>query len=219
MSSFLQLLKHHLPHRAYQNHSFQLAYLLKLHNAREVVNLLSALIREFISNAPLPTNHKRETFMFQVKEGKDLTLRYRYTSTLHVPAKSYTRPVEFRHSQGSIHKNAYKPTGMQIVDIRNLAEVFSTLRCTECNGTLILYEYENFHCWQGFFRFKCQICHLQHANFPSSLYIDSNNNEPCVNLPFRPSAMKEVTVRSVLAVLHSTVISWQSLHRIATVLI
>ena len=45
----------------YQNHSFQSAYPLKLHNAREVGVLLAALIREFITNAPLPTNHKRGT--------------------------------------------------------------------------------------------------------------------------------------------------------------
>ena len=38
---------------------FSIAYLFKLHSAREV-DLLAALIREFISNAPLPTNHKRE---------------------------------------------------------------------------------------------------------------------------------------------------------------
>ena len=47
--------------RGYQNHSFQSAYPLKLHNAREVGVLLAALIREFITNAPLPTNHKRGT--------------------------------------------------------------------------------------------------------------------------------------------------------------
>ena len=52
--------------------------------------------------------------------------------------------------------------------------------------------------------------------FPSSRYIDSNNNEQCFNVPFRPSAMNEVTMRSVLAT-HSTGISWQRLHRIATV--
>ena len=106
---------------------------------------------------------------------------------------------------------------MRIFDVGILAEVFSTLRCTECNGTLILYEEEDYHGWQSFFRIKCQKCHLQHANLPSSRYIDSNNNEPCVNVPFRPSAMNEVTMRSVLAT-HSTGISWQSLHRIATIL-
>ena len=142
--------------------------------------------------------------------------RYGYTSRLHVPAKTYTRSVEFRHSEGITRKNANKPTGMRVVDIGILAEVFSNLRCSECNGTLILYEEENSHGWQSFFRIKCQKCHLQHANFPSSRYMDSNNNEPCVNVPFRPSAMNEVTMRSVLAT-HSTGISWQSLHKIATV--
>ena len=52
--------------------------------------------------------------------------------------------------------------------------------------------------------------------FLSSRYMDTINNEPCVNVPFRPSAMNEVTMRSVLAT-HSTGIPWQSLHRIATV--
>ena len=105
---------------------------------------------------------------------------------------------------------------MRIVDIGILGEVFSTLRCTEYNGTLILYQEDSFHGWQSFFRIKCQKCHFQHANFLSSRYIDSNNNEPCVNFPFRPSAMNEVTMRIVLAT-QSTGISWQSLHRIATV--
>ena len=50
----------------YQIHSFLLTYLLKLHSAREVGDLLAALIRKFISNAPLPTNHKREMIQLPV---------------------------------------------------------------------------------------------------------------------------------------------------------
>ena len=92
------------------------------------------------------------------------------------------------------------------LDVPNVMELLS----------FILYEEEDYHVWQSFFRIKCQKCNLQHANFPSSRYIDSNNNELCVNIPFRPSAMNEVTMRSVIAT-HSTGISWQSLHRIATV--
>ena len=46
--------------------SFLLAYLLKLHSAREVGGLLAALIKEFIPNAPLPTNHKREMIQLPV---------------------------------------------------------------------------------------------------------------------------------------------------------
>ena len=67
LTSFLQpLIKHHLLHRGYQIDSFLLAYLLKLHSAREVGDLLAALIREFISNAPLPTNHKQEMIQLPV---------------------------------------------------------------------------------------------------------------------------------------------------------
>ena len=50
----------------YLIHSFLLAYLLKLHSAREVEDLLATLIREFISNTPLPTNHKREMIQLLV---------------------------------------------------------------------------------------------------------------------------------------------------------
>ena len=73
---------------------------------------------------------------------------YGYTSTLHVPAKAFTRSVEFRHSEGIKRKNAYKPTCIRVVDISILAEVISNLRCSECNGTLILYEEENSLGWQ-----------------------------------------------------------------------
>ena len=56
---------------------------------------------------------------------------------------------------------------MRILDIGILAEVFSTLRCNECNNTLVLYEDQWKHGWQTFFRVKCQRCHLEHATFLS----------------------------------------------------
>ena len=45
---------------------FSIDYLLKLHSAHEVGDLLVALTREFISNTPLPTNHKREIIQLPV---------------------------------------------------------------------------------------------------------------------------------------------------------
>ena len=57
---------------------------------------------------------------------------------------------------------------MRILDVGILAEVFSTFRCNECDGILVLYEEEWNHGWQTFFRVKCQRCHSEHATFPSS---------------------------------------------------
>ena len=97
-----------------------------------------------------------------------------------------------------------------------LAEVFSTFRCNECDGILALYEEEWKHGWQTFFRVKCQICHSELATFPSSRSLDIPSPHSCVNVPFTPVDMNEITMRSVLAT-HFTGMSWRDLHKIATI--
>ena len=81
---------------------------------------------------------------------------------------------------------------------------------------LVLYEEEWKHGWQTFFRVKCQRCHSEHATFPSSRSLDIPSHHTCVNVPFTPIDMNEVTMRSVLAT-HSTGMSWRDLHKIATI--
>ena len=93
-----------------------------------------------------------------------------YTSKFRVPSRTYPRSVKF--SQTDTKRIAATPTGMRILDMGILAEVFSTFRCNECNGTLVLYEEEWKHGWQTFFRVKCQKCHSEHATFPSSRSLD-----------------------------------------------
>ena len=105
---------------------------------------------------------------------------------------------------------------MRILDVGILSEVFSTIRCNKCNGTLGLYEDELKNGWQRFFRVKCQKCNSEHATFPSSRLLDIPSHHTCVNVPFTPKDMNEVTMRSVLAT-HSTGMSWRDLHKIGTV--
>ena len=121
-----------------------------------------------------------------------------------------------KFSQTDTKRIAATPTGMRILDVGILAEVFSTFRCNECYGILVLYEEEWKHGWQTFFRVKCQICHTELATFPSSRSLDIPSHHTCVNVPFTPIDMNQVTMRSVLAT-HSTGISWRDLHKIATI--
>ena len=137
-----------------------------------------------------------------------------YTYKFRVLPRTYPRSVRF--SQTVTKRIAATPTGMRILDMGILAEVFSTFRCNECNGTLVLYEEEWKHGWQTFFRVKCQRCHSEHATFPSSRSLDIPSHHTCVNVPFTSVDMNEVTMRSVLAT-HSTGMSWRDLHKIATI--
>ena len=105
---------------------------------------------------------------------------------------------------------------MRILDVGILAEVFATFRCNKSNDSLALYEEKWKHGWQTFFRVKCQSCHSEHATFPSSRSMDTPSHHTCVNVPFTPIDMNEVTIRSVSAT-HSTGMSWQDLHKIATI--
>ena len=93
-----------------------------------------------------------------------------YTSKFRLPLHSYPKSVKF--SQRDTKRVASTPTGMRILDVGILAEVFSTFRCNECDGILVLYEEEWKHGWQTFFRVKCQRCHSEHATFPSSRSLD-----------------------------------------------
>ena len=137
-----------------------------------------------------------------------------YTSKFRIPSHTYPKSVKF--SQRDTKRIASTPTGMRILDIGILAEVFSAFRCNECNDNLVLYEEEWKHGWQTFFRVKCQRCHSEHATFPSSRSLDIPSHHTCVNVPFTPIDMNEVTMRSVLAT-HSTGMSWRDLHKIATI--
>ena len=105
---------------------------------------------------------------------------------------------------------------MRLLDVGILAEVFSSFRCTECIGTLAFYGEKWSHGWQTFFRVKCNTCDKELATFPSSRSLDIPNHHTCVNVPFTPRDMNEVTMRSVLAV-HSTGMSWRNLHKLSTV--
>ena len=121
-----------------------------------------------------------------------------------------------KFSQRDTKRIASTPTGVRLLDVGILAEVFSTFRCNECDGILVLYEEEWKHGWQTFFRVKCQRCHSEHATFPSSRSLDIPSHNTCVNVPFTLIDMNEVTMRSVLAT-HSTGMSWRYLHKIATI--
>ncbi|KAI6660167.1 hypothetical protein LOD99_10508 [Oopsacas minuta] len=56
-----------------------------------------------------------------------------------------------------------------------------------------------------------RICYL-----PSSRSLDIPSHHTCVNMPFIPSDMNEVTMRSVMAV-HSTAMSWRNFHKLSTI--
>ena len=117
--------------------------------------------------------------------------------------------MKFGTSQGDSNRIASIPTGMRILDV-------GTLRCNKCNGSLALYEEKWKYGWQTFFTVKCQSCHSEHATFPSSRSLNIPSHHTCVNVPFTPKDMNEVTMRSVLAT-HSTGMSWRDMHKIATV--
>ena len=110
--------------------------------------------------------------------------RRRYISKFRVPRPSYPKSVHF--TKRDFKKIASTPTGMRILDIGILAEVFSTLRCNECNNTLVLYEDQWKHGWQTFFRVKCQRCHSEQATFPSSRSLDIPKHHTCINVPLPP---------------------------------
>ena len=139
-----------------------------------------------------------------------------YCSKFRILVCNNPRELEFTTFQGDTKRIVSKPKGMRILDVGILSEVFSTIRCNNCNGTQALYEEEWKHCWQTFFRVKCPKCNSEDATFPSSRSLDIPSNHTCVNVPFTPKDMNEVTMRSVLAT-HSTGISWRDLHKIATV--
>ena len=150
---------------------------------------------------PIPNTPKHSIHKFSKTHP-----RRGYIAKFRVPRTSYPRSVHF--SKRDSKKIASTPTGMRLLDIGVLAEVFSTLRCNECNNTLALYEDQWKHNWQTFFRVKCQRCHSEHATFPSSRSLDIPSHHTCVNVPFTPNDMNEVTMRSVLAT-HSTGMSWR----------
>ena len=81
-----------------------------------------------------------------------------YTSKLRIPVFNLPKPLEFTTSQGDTKRIVSKPKAMRILDVGILSEVFSTIRCNNCNGTLALYEEEWKHGWQTFLRVKCQKC-------------------------------------------------------------
>ena len=137
-----------------------------------------------------------------------------FASKFRLPLHSYPKSVKF--SQRDTKRVASTPTGMRILDVGILAEVFSTFRCNECDGILVLYEEEWNHGWQTFFRVKCQRCNSEHATFPSSRSLDIPSHHTCVNVPFTPIDMNEVTMSSVLAT-HSNGMSWRDLHKIAAI--
>ena len=68
-----------------------------------------------------------------------------YTSKFRLPLHSYPKSVKF--SQRDTMRVVSKPTGMRKLDVGILAEVFSTFRCNECDGILVLYEEEWNHGW------------------------------------------------------------------------
>ena len=147
----------------------------------------SSQLQDPIPNSPRHTVHK-----FSKTHP-----RRGYIAKFRVPRPSYPRSVNF--SKRDSKRIASTPTGMRILDIGILAEVFSTLRCNECNNTLALYEDQWKHGWQTFFRVRCQRFHSEHASFPSSRYLDIPSHLTCVNVPFTSNDMNEVTMRSVLA--------------------
>ena len=77
-----------------------------------------------------------------------------YTSKFRVPPQTYLKSVKF--SQTDTKRIGVTPTGIRILDVGILAEVFSTFRFNECDGILALYEEEWKHGWQTFFRVNCQ---------------------------------------------------------------
>ena len=164
----------------------------------------SAQLQDPIPKMSKPTSHK--FWKSHPRRG--------YTSKFRVPLHTYPKSVKF--SQRDTKNIASTPTGMRILDVGILSEVFSTIRCNKCIGTLALYEEELKHGWQTFFRVKCQKCNSEHATFPSSRSLDIPSHHTCVNVPFTNRDMNEVTMRSVLAT-HSTGMSWRDLHKIATV--
>ena len=121
------------------------------------------------------------------------------TSKFRILVCNYPRPLKFTTSQGDTKRIVSKPKGMIIIDVSILSEVFSTIRCNNCNGILVLYEEEWKHGWQTFFRVKCQKWNSEHATFPSSRSLDIPSQHSCVNVPFTPKDMNEVTMRSELA--------------------
>ena len=151
----------------------------------------SSQLQDPIPNTPKHTVHKFS----------NTHPRRGYIAKFRVPRPSYPRSVNF--SKRDSKRIASTPTGMRILAIGILAEVFSILLCNECNNTLALYEEQWKHGWQTFFRVKCQRCHSEHATFPSSRSLDIPNHHTCVNVPFTPN--------------DSTGMSWRDLHKIATI--
>ena len=86
-----------------------------------------------------------------------------YTSKFRVPPLTYPKSLKF--SQMDSKRIASTPTGMRILDVGILAEVFSTFRCNECDGILALYE--------------CQRCHSELANLRLLLDHAARNHSGC----------------------------------------
>lgn len=63
---------------------------------------------------------------------------------------------------------------------------------------------------------KCEMCHLIHAEFPSSKPMSENKQTNYVNVIQSSRSMNEVTMRSVLVV-HCSGFSWRDLHKFATI--
>ena len=165
-----QLFQHHLKHQFLHLHqgsrtlySLSKLPLLKVRIVQEVGNVFvrprkriyarkhkvgipnigedtSSQLQDPIPNTPRHTVHKFS---------KTLPRRG-YIAKFRVPRPSYPRSVNF--SKRDSKRIASTPIGMRILDIGILAEVFSTLRCNECNNTLALYEDQWKHGWQTFFR-------------------------------------------------------------------
>ena len=139
-----------------------------------------------------------------------------YIAKFRIPPKTRSKPVLLRSAQGELERNAHRPTGMRFLDVGILPEVLSTFRCNDCIGSLALYEETWIHGWHTFFIVKSDECHKEHATFPSSRSLDIPRHHACVNVPFTPRDMNEVTMRSVMAV-HSTGMSWRSLHKVSSI--
>ncbi|KAI6646871.1 hypothetical protein LOD99_9140 [Oopsacas minuta] len=85
-----------------------------------------------------------------------------------MPPKTRSKPMLLRSAQGESERDAHIPTGMRVIGVGILAEVFSSFRYNDCISSLTQYEESRTRSWQNFFRVKCDRCHKEHATFPSS---------------------------------------------------
>ena len=141
----------------------------------------------------IPFTDAQDPIMFSPKQPKAKDRKFAkvfprrgYVAKFRIPAKSYSKPVLLCLPQGEIARVAHRPIGMRFLDVGILAEVFSSFRCTECIGTLALYEEKWSHGWQTFFRIKCNTCDKELATFPSSRSLDIPNTTHVSTFPLHP---------------------------------